>query len=141
MSRATITLNSKQRREQAAKWVWNAPNGVRLTFQEAKRTSGQNRLFWDLLTDVARQVSWHGLKLSADDWKLIFMDSLNQEMRLVPNLDGTGFINLGRSSSNLSVAEMTALIEVVLAFGAREGVVFFDGRDGEVVNSPSPVAA
>jgi hypothetical protein len=128
VSRATITLDRKARRERAAKWVWSAPEGTRLTFAEAKRTTEQNRLFWDLLTDVARQVQWHGLRLSADDWKLIFMDSLNQEMRLVPNLDGTGFINLGRSSSNLSVKEMADLIEVILAFGAKHDVMFFDGQ-------------
>lgn len=129
MSRATITLDRKSRREQAAKWVWNAPEGTRVTFAEAKRTTDQNRLMWDLLTDVARQVQWHGLRLSADDWKLIFMDSLNQEMRLVPNLDGTGFINLGRSSSNLSVKEMADLIEVILAFGAKQDVQFFDAAE------------
>ncbi len=134
MSRATITLDRRARREQAARWVWSAPDGTRLTFAEAKRTTDQNRLFWDLLTDVARQVLWHGLRLSADDWKLVFMDSLNQEMRLVPNLDGTGFINLGRSSSNLSVKEMAELIELILAFGAREGVLFFDtAKSGDQV--------
>lgn len=142
MSRAVVTLDSKARREQAAKWVWNAPPGTRVTFQEAKRTTDQNALLWSLLTDVARQVPWHGVKLSADDFKLIFMASLNQEMRIVPNLDGNGFVNLGRSSSNLSKAEMTDLIELILAFCAERGVTIFDGdRDGEAVNSPLPVAA
>lgn len=141
MSRATITLNSKQRREQAARWVWSAPDGTRLTFAEAKRTDAQSRLMWDLLTDIARQVRWHGQRLTAEDWKIVFLAGLNQEMRLVPNLDGTGFINLGRSSSNLSVKEMAALIELILAFGAREGVQFFDGKDSEAANNRPEVAA
>lgn len=141
MSRASVTLDSKSRREQAARWCMTAPKGTRVTFQEAKRTDDQNRMMWDLLTDIARQVKWHGVKLSADDWKLIFLAGLNQEMRIVPNLDGTGFVNLGRSSSKLSKGEMTQLIELILAFGAQHDVVFFDGRDGEVVKSPSPVAA
>lgn len=128
MSRAAVTLNSKARREQAARWCLNAPNGTRVTFAEAKRTDAQNRIMWDLLTDVARQVPWHGVRLSADDWKILFMSALNQEMRLVPNLDGNGFVNLGRSSSRLSVKEMGDLIELILKFCAERGVMVFDGE-------------
>ena len=55
---------------------------------------------------------------------------ISQEMRIVPNLDGNGFVNLGRSSSNLSVAEMAQLIELILAFCAERGVVIFDSDQG-----------
>lgn len=142
MSRATLILDSKARREQAARWCMNAPAGTRLTFAEAKRTTDQNALMWASLTEIARQVPWHGLKLSADDWKLIFMASLNQEMRLVPNIDGTGFVNLGRSSSSLSKAEMGDLIDLIHAFGAKHDVEFHDGQGaGGSPTSASRVAA
>jgi len=45
---------------------------------------------------------------------------------MVPNIDGSGFVNLGRSSSDLSKAEMTDLIEIIHAFGANHGVVFHE---------------
>lgn len=77
-------------------------------------------------TDVAQQLEWHGLRLTPDDWKLIFLDALKQEVRIVPNIDGTGFVNLGRSSSDLSKGEMSDLIEIIHAFGARHGVKFMD---------------
>ena len=77
-----------------------------------------------MLTDVATQIDWHGVKLTPDDWKLIFLDGLKREMRLVPNLDGTGFVNLGRSSSDLGVEEMSDLMQLIEAFGANHGVVF-----------------
>ncbi|MTV61688.1 recombination protein NinB, partial [Streptococcus pneumoniae] len=35
-------------------------------------------------------------------------------------------VTLGRSSSDLSKAEMTDLIELIGAFGANHGVVFHD---------------
>jgi hypothetical protein len=79
---------------------------------------------WAMLTEVARQVKWHGQRLSADDWKLVFLSALKQELRIVPNLDGTGFVQLGRSSSSLSVGEMADLMDLIAAFGAREGVTF-----------------
>jgi hypothetical protein len=44
----------------------------------------------------------------------------------VPNIDGTGFVNLGRSSSDLSKQEFIDLIELITAFGAQHGVVFSD---------------
>lgn len=141
MSRATLILNCKARREQAARWCMNAPDGTRLTFQEAKRTTDQNALMWASLTEIARQVPWHGLKLSADDWKLIFMAGLNQEMRLVPNIDGTGFVNLGRSSSSLSKAEMGDLIDLIHEFGTRHGVEFHDGQGPGSAEKASQVAA
>ena len=124
MSRAVLILHRQSDRDRAASWVRQAPWGTRITFQEAKRTTDQNARMWAMLTEVARQVKWHGQRLSADDWKLIFMAALKQELRIVPNLDGTGFVQLGRSSSDLSVAEMGDLMDLIAAFGAREGVTF-----------------
>lgn len=79
-----------------------------------------------MLTDIARQVPWHGLVLKADAWKLIFLDALKREVVTVPNLDGTGFVNIGRSSSDLSKQEMSDLQELIAAFGVRHGVQFHD---------------
>ena len=124
MSRAVLVLHRQSDRDRAASWAAKAPWGTRITFQEAKRTTDQNARMWAMLTEVARQVKWHGQRLSADDWKLVFLSALKQELRIVPNLDGTGFVQLGRSSSSLSVGEMADLMDLIAAFGAREGVTF-----------------
>lgn len=126
MSRAVLILHRQSDRDRASAWVRSAPWGTRITFQEAKRSSDQNAKMWAMLTEVARQVQWHGQRLSADDWKLVFLAALKAELRIVPNLDGTGFVQLGRSSSDLSVSEMADLIDLIAAFGARQGVVFAD---------------
>lgn len=126
MSRATIILSSPSERLRAANWASKLPAGTRIEFKEPKRSIPQNDRMWAMLTDVATQLPWHGIKLSPDDWKLLFLDSLKRELRMVPNLDGNGFVNLGRSSSDLSKAEMTDLIEIIHAFGANHGVVFHE---------------
>jgi hypothetical protein len=126
MSRAVLILGQVCVNARAISWVTKAPAGTRLEFKAPKRTLPQNARMWAMLTDIAGQVEWHGLKLSADDWKLIMLDGLKTELRLVPNITGTGFVNLGRSSSDLTVAEMTDLIELIHAFGANHGVVFHD---------------
>lgn len=135
MSRALIILDSKARREQASRWCMNAPAGCRVEFKEAKRSTDQNAIMWASLTEIARQVPWHGVRLSADDWKIIFLAGLNQEMRMVPNIEGNGFVQLGRSSSDLSKDEMSQLIELIFAFGAKHGVEFHDGEGGREANN------
>ena len=124
-----VILNSRSEREKVARWAMTAPTGTRCEFKEAKRSTDQNAKMWALLTEIAQQVPYHGLRLTADDWKLIFLDALKREVRMVPNLDGNGFVSLGRSSSDLSKAEMSDLIELIGAFGASHGVVFQDERD------------
>ena len=128
MSRATLVLANDWFRKKAIHWVEKAPVGTRVEFKGPQRTVDQNSLLWACLTDIAQQKDWHGVRLSTEDWKLLFMDALNREMRMVPNLDGNGFVNLGRSSSRLSKAEMSELLDLMFAWGAQNGVTFTESR-------------
>src|SRR5438874_2053656 len=101
MSRAILVLRGEAERQRAVQWVQQAPAGTRLEFKQSKRSIPQNSLLWSMLSDIARKLPWHGIKLSASDWKMIFLDALKRENRMAPNLDGNGFVNLGRSSSDL----------------------------------------
>ena len=145
MSRALVIIDGPRSRAQAARWCEKAPIGTRVTFQEGKRTTDQNALMWTLLTKIAQQLRWHGVKLSADDWKLVMLDGLKAEMRLVPNIAGNGFVNLGRSSSDLSKEEMSDLIELIYMFAAGHDVVLsepdpnvIDAQATEVRSLPAP---
>jgi hypothetical protein len=94
MTRATLVLVSPAIRQRAALWASKLPDGTRVDFKAPKRTLDQNSKLWAMLTEVATQLPWHGIKLSADDYKLIFLDALKRELRMVPNIDGSGFVNL-----------------------------------------------
>lgn len=124
MARALLVLANDTIREKAIRWIRGLPKDTRVEFKSPKRTLDQNSKMWAMLTDVAEQVLWCGIRLSADDWKLMFLDALKREVRMVPNLDRNGFVNLGRSSSDLGIDEMSDVIELMYAFGAREGVVW-----------------
>jgi hypothetical protein len=130
MSRALIVVGGDRDRQRAIHWASRAPLGTRIEFKAAQRTLDQNSRMWAMLTDIATQVVWHGVKLAADDWKLVFLDALRREigseLRLVPNLDQTGFVNVGTSSSDLSKDEMTGLIDLMFKFGAEHKVQFQD---------------
>lgn len=123
-SRALVTLRSKADRDKVCRWAQGVPQGTRVVFHEPKRTLPQNDALWSALTDISKQKQYHGLTLAPDDWKLLFMDALDRETRMVPNLDGNGFVALGRSSSALSKEEMTGLLSIIYAWGAKEGVQF-----------------
>lgn len=126
MSRYLVTIKSAADRERIARIISAAPSGSRVEIKAAKRSIPQNDRMWAMLTDVAQHLPWHGQKLRPDDWKLIFLDALKRETRLVPNIDGTGFVNINQSSSDLTKSEMSDLIEIIHEFGARHGVVFHD---------------
>jgi len=126
MSRALITIRGSADRNLAARWAAQVPPGTRIEFKSTKRSLDQNSLMWAALTDVAVQVEWHGSRLRADDWKLLFLDALKREYRTVPSIDGAGIVALGRSSSDLSKQEMSDLIDLIHAFGAEHGVMFHD---------------
>jgi hypothetical protein len=124
MSRALLVLAGDRERQKALAWIGKAPVNTRVEFKAPKRSLPQNDRMWAMLTDVASQVMWNGVRLAAPDWKLIFLDALKTELRMVPNIAGNGFVNLGRSSSDLSKAEMGDLMTVIEMFGAVHGVKF-----------------
>lgn len=126
MSRYLVTIHSTADRERAQRILAAAPFGSRVEVKAAKRTLPQNDRMWAMLTEIAQQLPWHGMRLRPDDWKLLFLDALKRELRNVPNLDGTGFVNINQSSSDLTKSEMSDLIELIAEFGARHGVKFAD---------------
>lgn len=129
MSRALLVLNTDADRKKATAWAWDAPAGTRIEWKAPKRSLDQNARMWAALTDIATQVKYRGLKLTPDDWKLVFLDALKREVRIVPNLDGTGFVSLTKSSSDLSKQEMSDLLEIIQAWAAQNGVVLHDERE------------
>lgn len=122
MGRAVLILDSYGAREKARHWVDKAPMGTRVEFRSSKRTIPQNDRMWAMLTILSEQLVWHGQRLSPDDWKLVMMDGLNREVRIVPSIDGRGFVNLGTSSSKMTKDEMVQLQDLIEAFAAQHGV-------------------
>lgn len=128
MSRALITIWSNADRQRAIQLIANAPAGTRVECKKAKRSLPQNDLLWLRLTDVARQVEWHGQKLTPTDWKDIFTAAL-REARVVPGIDPGTVVALGLRTSDMTKEEMTALLDLIDAFAAERGVELSDQRE------------
>jgi len=113
-------------RKLAAAQVMLAPDGFVVEIKPPTRSLEQNARLWSMLNEIAAQVEWYGRKLDSESWKHIFSSSL-RKMDVVPNLDGTGFVALGLSTSKMSKRELSDLMELISAFGAEHDVKFSDG--------------
>lgn len=129
MGRHIVTLANDRLRDVAIDYVRRAKPGSRVEFKGPKRSNDANAAMWAMLSDIARQLVWHGQRLDAESWKLVFLDALRRErkdeMRLVPNIDMTGFVNISpMHSSDLEGPEMHDLLTIISAFGDQHGVVW-----------------
>jgi hypothetical protein len=135
MSRALLTLRSTSEREQAIQWVRKAPTGSRVEFKGPSRSLDQNSRFWAMLTDVAVQGRVNDRRFNTEDWKTMFMTAYAEErgieIKHLPALNRAGMIPCGRSSSDLSVGEMSELMEWIAAWGAENGIKFHDQEELE----------
>lgn len=87
MDKKVFVLCGDQYKRNALQFINQLPvnpdKPLLITIQDRTRTLDQNARLWATLGDIAKQVVWHGQKLSSEDWKHIFTASLNP-----PTLDG-----------------------------------------------------
>jgi len=108
-------------RNRASQACQEAPDGYVVRIRKPTRTLEQNAALWPLLEEISAQVNWHGSKLSEEEWKDVFSATLKGQ-KTVPNLDGTGFVILGQSTSEMDKQEFSELLELATAFAAERGV-------------------
>lgn len=120
-NKRTVKLNNAYSRNHACKLVMEAPQGFVVVIGEETRSQEQNRLMWPLIQDMQNQLP-DMAAFSADDVKLRFLHSLGQELRFLPNLEGTGLFPVGQRSSTLSKSQFSALLDLMFEYGGRNGV-------------------
>jgi len=105
------------------KAMLSAGHRMQVEARKQTRSLDQNNIMWSCLTDLSNQVTWFGKRLTKEGWKDWITGHLNGQ-ELHPNMDGTGFIsiNRGSSTSDMTIAEMSAVIELCHAFGADKDV-------------------
>ncbi len=123
VTRLVVILNTARDRALAKQAIDRAPAGYACDIKESRRSDEQNRALWGLLNQIVRQRPKHnGVKMDAELYKAVFMQALGVEMRMLPTLDGDGFFPIGHRSSHLTVSQFSNLLELMLAWCAREGL-------------------
>lgn len=123
MNKQIFKLSHEGARRMAIESVRHAPDGYIVEVKPPTRSLDQNSRLWAMLADVSSQVVWHGRKLDSESWKHIFTSSLKR-MDVVPNLEGTGFVALGLSTSRMTKKELGDLMTLIESFGAQNSVKF-----------------
>lgn len=118
------TLAHATARQRAIDAVRAAPDGMVVEIRAKTRSLDQNARLWAMLTDLSRQLKWCDRDLSPADWKCLMTAHLKRH-ETVPGLDG-GFVVLGAYTSQMTVRDMSDLIELMRAFGAENGVDWSD---------------
>jgi hypothetical protein len=131
-----VTLYNAQQAHTVLKDVWAkakpylmAGNKLVLTIEEQKRSAEQNALMWSVLSDLSKQVKWHGETLTKEEFKDLLTAGLKKQ-RAIPGIDG-GFVVLGSSTSKMTKQEMSDLITLAHAFGDERGVKWSPTSIGE----------
>ena len=101
---------------------------VLVTLGRPTRNNGQNARLHAMLSDLSKQVEWHGQKFTGEVWKRLcvasYLREQNESPMLVPSLDGQGVDIIYQKTSKMSKKVMSELIEWVSCFGAENNVVW-----------------
>lgn len=108
-------------RRRAAEYCMVAPEGSIAEFKDATRTLEQNAKMWPMLTDISKQVEWYKNWMTKEEWK-DFFSAIILKQKVVPNIEGTGFIAVGGKTSTMGKKMFSEMIELMYAFGSDHDV-------------------
>ena len=124
----TFRLHGQADRMYACRAVKEAPDGWVAVVRPPTRSLDQNAALHAALSDIAEQVTWHGVKFDTEDWKRLcvsaYLREKGEEVRMVPALKGKGFEVIYAKTSRMTVRQISELLEWVHCFGAENGVQF-----------------
>lgn len=126
--RRTYTVNNDTARQHVSGLVQRLPDGWRVTIAPPGRTLDQNAAFHAICADFAKARPTHGnAPMDAEAWKSVLIVSHaaatdDGAIRLVPDLEGHGLVQIRESSARMSKARGSSLIEYCKAEAARLGV-------------------
>jgi hypothetical protein len=91
------------------------------------KTREQEEKYHAMIGDIAKQAQHMGAKWSAEDWKRLLVDQYLREVeniqgKVVPNLDGSGIVQLGFQTRNFTKEMANEFIEWLYSWAANNGI-------------------
>jgi hypothetical protein len=106
-------------------------SGKQLTLEikDASKSRDQEKLYHELIGQIAKQAQHLGAKWDAESWKRLLVDSYCREKGMktgavIPNLAGDGIVQLGMQTRNFTKEQASEFVEWLHAWGAEHGVTF-----------------
>lgn len=127
-----IQLRDRHDYQTAQSVVTRAPLGHVVTIRPPTRSTEQNAALHRLLQAIVNaRYKWAGRTWSIDDWRTLMVSAhskaTNRAGEIVPGIEGE-FVALRRSTTRMSVAELSSLIEYVQAWCAQNGIETESGQ-------------
>ena len=98
-----------------------------LTIERERKTRIQEEKYHAIIGEIAKTTEHAGSKWDETSWKRLLLDKFARDTgrpvgRLLPNLDGTGVVDVGIQSRRFTVADASEFIEWLHAWCADNGV-------------------
>ena len=138
MKRVFILAHA-QARNNAAKYINEAPEGHMVTVTEPTKKRVQEEKYHAMLGDIAKHCNFMERKQDADDWKRLLVDAFAKVMRdagtpihhdgrVMPSLDYQRVVQLGIQTKDFYVKEAAQFIEYLYSFGAENNVTWTEPK-------------
>jgi hypothetical protein len=100
-----------------------------MDIQQAPKSREQEEKYHAMIGEIAKQAEHLGAKWDAESWKRLLVDQFMRDSkmdgnRILPNLDGTGIVQLGSQTRRFSKEQASEFVEWLLAWGAEHGITY-----------------
>ena len=131
MEKQIFRLSHNTARQNAARAVLEAPEGFMVRIEPPKKSRDQEAMYHAIFAEVANRHTFMGKKWDAETWKRLLVDAfarvkaaegepIQGHGAMVPNLDHTGFVQLGVQTRRFTKKEASEFIEFLHAWMAEQ---------------------
>ncbi len=129
-----INLSSTEQAKTSIRHNWekitkalDSGNNLVMEIKLSSKTREQEEKYHAMINDIAKQAKHLGAKWSADDWKRLLVDQFMRDSRdsggkVIPNLDGTGIVQLGFQTRNFTKEQASEFVEWLYAWSAEKEI-------------------
>lgn len=108
-------------------------SGRKLTLEvkDASKSREQEEKYHAIIGDIAKQAQHMGAKWSAEDFKRLLVDQFMRDIgkgsgKVIPNLDGTGIVQLGMQTRDFTKEQASEFVEFLQAWATDNGITLND---------------
>ncbi len=129
-----IHLTSTEQAKTSIRHNWDkitkaldAGNILVMEIKLASKSREQEEKYHAMINDIAKQAKHLGAKWSSEDWKRLLVDQFlreeaNIQGKIIPNLDGTGIVQLGFQTRKFTKEQASEFVEWLYAWSAEKEI-------------------
>jgi hypothetical protein len=100
-----------------------------MEIKQAPKSRDQEEKYHAMIGEIAKQAQHLGSKWDAESWKRLLVDQFLRDSgkdfgKILPNLDGTGIVQLGYQTRKFSKEQASEFVEWLFAWGANNGITY-----------------